>query len=69
MVLEHVTIQSETMREQDKSQKVITAEQLRRSEMEQRRKCKFREQSRVLSPNGGGGWTPLSGSVSCPPLP
>ena len=43
MVLEHVTIQSETMREQDKSQKVITAEQLQLSEMEQRRKCKFRK--------------------------
>lgn len=41
MVPEHVTIQSETMHEQDKSQKVITAEQLQLSEMEQKRKYKF----------------------------
>lgn len=42
MVLEHVTIQPETMRGQDKSQRVITAEQLQLSEMEQGRKCNFR---------------------------
>lgn len=48
MVLEHVTIQPETMRGQDKSQRVITAEQLQLSEMEQGRKYKFRTDWRKL---------------------
>lgn len=41
MVPEHVKIQSETMHEQDKSQKIIIAEQPQLSEMEQKKKCKF----------------------------
>ena len=43
MVLEHVTIQSETMREHDKSQKVVTADKLSLSEVEQRRNVNLRK--------------------------